>query len=56
MPDHIVYEYLTIHRLYRLYGYSGTGNGSHEKTKIFVTQPFKKWKNAIEKYNDHENC
>ncbi|CAI6345960.1 unnamed protein product [Macrosiphum euphorbiae] len=39
-----------------LFSNSDTGKGSHEKTKSFVTQPFKKWKNAIEKFNDHENC
>ncbi|XP_025421453.1 uncharacterized protein LOC112691420 [Sipha flava] len=43
-------------KFYVLFSNSDTGKGSHEKTKRFVSQPFKKWKNAIEKFNDHENC
>lgn len=39
-----------------IFSNSDIGKGSHEKTKSFVTQSFKIWKNAIEKFNDHENC
>jgi len=49
----LVYSEIENGALYKfcvLFSNSDTDKGSHEKTKKFVTQPFKKWKNAIEKY------
>lgn len=52
----LVYSEIEDGTLRVLFPYSDAGKGSHEKTKSFVAQPLKKWKNAIGKFNDHKNC
>lgn len=36
------------------FGSDSVGKGGHEKAKVFVQNPFKNWKKAIEKMKDHE--